>query len=256
MFYRYVGDRRLAVDLEGVYSGSCFLVGGAPQIECENQWQLLEKAGVVSMAMNNVALKFKPTFWIGADKPSNYSKSILYDPSFLHFAYLSRCSELIDDKKWWNFPATFFMAGREKEIKNDTFFKPVKYFVWWKNVFMVAIHVLYYLGFRTVYTVGCKFEIYNGSQYSYGNNLTKEQVDYNRKTYRMVLGQLNGIVPYFKEAGFSLINCTMNSVLSGISFMNFEDAIKEELNKIPKANLEEVEHPLKQGKENDSTSST
>ena len=243
MFYRFVNKVRKAVDLENFHSGSCFLVGGNPQIECPDQWELLQKSGIMTMAMNNVAVKFKPTFWIGADKPINYSKSILYDSSFLHFAYLSRCTEKIEDKVWWDLDNTLFI-GSSADIKAKNFFKPLNHFVWWQNVFMIAIQILYHLGFRTVYTVGCKFEIYQQGQYSYGNFLTPEQVNYNKKTYRMVLGQLNGIIPHFEEAGFELVNCTMNSVLSGIKFMNFKDAIDLELSKIPEHDAKNVNHPV------------
>jgi len=251
MFYRFIGDRRKAIDLENFYSGSsCFLVGGSPNLDCDNQFELLQQQGIVTMAMNNVATKFKPTFWIGADKPANYSKSILYDNSYLHFAYLSRCGELIDGIRWQDFKNVLFLGSRP-DIKAPSFFKPIRYFVWWHNIFLVALQVLYHLGFEKVYTVGCSFKIDYERQYSYKSRLKKEQIEYNQKTYDMVIKQLNEVMKFSNGVNFELISCTRKSKLNEIcDYEKFGDILEEMKRKIPEHNTIDIKHPLNQSKNN------
>ncbi len=244
MFYRFVGEERRAVDLEGIHSDSCILVGGSPHLENIGQWRVLETQGVVTMAMNNVAMNFKPTYWIGADKPENYSKSILYDSSFLHFAYLSRCCEEVDGRHWKNFSNVMFM-GSSPHITANQFFGPLVHFVWWKNVFLLALQSLYHLGFRKVYVLGSTFKISEEGQYSFASGLTTEQIEYNKRTYKMVLGQLASIVPHFERAGFELFSCTSDSELNeDFNFIPFTEVIEKFRSKIPEHNAIDVIHPI------------
>lgn len=244
MFYRFVDDERRAVDLENIHSGSCILVGGAPDLENPDQWKMLQQLGITTMAMNNVATNFKPTYWVGADKSDNYSKSIIHDPSYLHFGYLSRCTSVSDGKPWKDYRNTIFL-GSSEHIKASEFFDPLKHFVWWRNVFLLAIQVLYHLGFKKIYLLGCSFNISSEEQYSFETRLTAEQIDYNKNTYNMVLGQLKDIMPYFERHNFELISCTEESKLNNvIDYMKFEDVIKIMKDEIPKHDSINVDHPL------------
>jgi len=245
MFYRFVGNERRAVDLEDIHSGSCFLVGGSPILENKKQWEVLERSGAVTMAMNNVATLFKPTYWIGADKPEYYSKSIIYNSAYLHFAYLSRCICEIDGRQWKNYGNVIFL-GSSESIKASNFFKPNAHFVWWRNVFLLAIQVLYHLGFRKIYTLGCSFNISKEQQYSFDTELTNEQINYNITTYEMVMGQLKSIIPYFEKNDFQIISCTSNSRLNDIfEYISFENAGSEIIRKIPNHDAINIIHPVK-----------
>lgn len=135
MYYRFVGERRKAIDLDDIMAGACFLVGGAPSLK-DVDLSKLSNAGIVSMAMNNAAVLFKPTMWVGADTPLNFSKSIVLDPSFMKFCYLSRADVKIDGKKFKNLPNTFFISSNN-DIKPRTFCHKGRDHIWWKNVFMV-----------------------------------------------------------------------------------------------------------------------
>lgn len=245
MFYRFIGERRKAIDLENFYSGSsCFIVGGSPNLDCDNQFELLQQLGIVTMAMNNVATKFKPTFWIGADKPANYSKSILYDNSYLHFSYLSRGQELIDEIKWQDFKNVLFLGSRP-DLKAPSFFKPVKYFVWWHNIFLVAIQVLYHLGFEKVYAIGCEFKADNENQYSFESKLNEKKIEYNQGTYDMVIKQLVEVMKFSNDVNFELISCTKKSKLNEIcEYEKFEDVLKKMKDRIPEHNTVDIRHPL------------
>ena len=127
MFYRFVGNRRKAIDLYDLYhGGTCFLVGGSPDIEWLSS--SITDTGIVTMAMNNVAALFKPTLWIGADVPDNYSTSILVDPSYMKFTYISRCNHRIMDKYWKDIPNTMFFGSRD--MTHREFFHRGRDFIW------------------------------------------------------------------------------------------------------------------------------
>ena len=84
MFFRYYRDgRRKAVDLDDLYQDqSLFILGGSPTLEEENL-ELLRQRGILTLGINNVAAKtFKPTFWVGGDRPECYAKNILLDAPY------------------------------------------------------------------------------------------------------------------------------------------------------------------------------
>ena len=57
MIFRFNGFSKILCDLEGLYSGSCILLGGAPNALEENI-ELLRDPNVVVIGMNNVPAKF------------------------------------------------------------------------------------------------------------------------------------------------------------------------------------------------------
>lgn len=241
MYYRFVNGRRVAVDLDDIQSGAAFLVGGSPSLESVDLG-LLQRPGIVSAAMNNVAAFFRPTYWIGADSAGKYSKSILMDPSFMKFCYLSKENDVIGDKMWQDMPNTIFLST--SECKPSRFFYKSRDFIWWRNVFLLALQVLYRLGFRTVYCVGCSFFI-DDKPYFYETGLSDNEIEYNKRTYTMVLGQLTNILPFAKDTGFKIISCTKNSKLNDIvEHMAFEHAIDITSATLPAHDTVNVDHPL------------
>ena len=101
----------------------------------------------------------------------------------MKFAMISRRNILAHDIDWKFIPNTYFFGTTDKwDIHN--FLNLNRDFVWWKNTFYIAIQLLYRLGFRKVYLVGCKFDIDNDKkQYSYDTKLDEGAVKWNQKTY-------------------------------------------------------------------------
>lgn len=233
MFYRFIGDRRKVSDLENIYSGdSIFLLGGHPSLVEEDLSQF-QRPGVVTMAMNNTATIVKPTFWICADPPTCYSKSIIKDPSVVKFARLNYTNTLIDGKMWKDYSNTYFYGSSDK-VKHDELLHINRFFAWWKNIFVIAVQTCYYLGFRHIYTLGCSFNIDNNMQYSYKTNLDEGQVKYNSQTYDMIIKQLSKSKDHIKNMGLKITSCTHNSKLNPLfGYMKFDDALEEVLRDYP-----------------------
>lgn len=242
MFFRFDGAVRKAIDLDNIFSGSCFLLGGSPCLaEMKNK---IAYQPVAKMAMNNTATIVRPDLWVGADISKNYSTSILADPALMKFTYISRRDTPVGDKKWRDMPNTYFMSSRQ--MKPNEFFLKNRDFSWDKNVFMLAIQLLYRLGFRRVYLLGCSFKIAQDNQYCYETRLDKGQVRYNQRTYDTAIRQVKGILGPAKEAGYEIISCTPDSKINDIvPFCDLNKVLQEELSKVPPHSTLDCNHPKK-----------
>jgi hypothetical protein len=241
MFYRYVGLRRKAIDLDNLYQGACVLVGGGPHHKVVLP-QLVHPA-LLTATLNNTAVSFNPTIWVGLDGAENYSPSILMNPTFMKFTRQSRMGCLIGETKWRAMPSTYFMPTRQ-EANMKGFFARGKYFGWWKSGFTGALQLLYRLGFNTVYTVGCGFKTSKDAQYGFPSDLSDEQIAYNQRTYDMTLRQMRELLPHAIEANFQLISCTPGSALNDIvAYRPFDEVFAELTARVPEHDSIHVRHP-------------
>jgi len=243
MFYRFTkSGLRIPVDLDDIYSGSCFLAGGSPALLKENL-SLLSQPGIMTMSMNNTASIVPSSLWVGGDKPLCYSPKILLDPRLLHFAIISRRDFEVGGTPWKHCPNTYFFGTNDNFTLGDLL-KPHRDFVWWKNTFYIALQILYRLGFRKIYLIGCEFNIEKDHQYAYGAKLGEEEVTWNKRTYNAVVANMKHLKPHFEECGIEIISATPNSKLNDIyKVMSFDDAVKDVLENFPKEyNIKDCPH--------------
>ncbi len=234
MFFRFDKGCRIPIDLDGVFSGSCFIAGGAPSLLKENL-ELLKQPGITVISMNNTASTIPSTIWIGMDKPKCYSERILLDPKLMKFSVVSRRDLMVGDKKMKELQNMYFFGATEKYFNVSNFLNQHRDFVWWKNTMYDVLQLAYRLGFRKVYLIGCGFKISKEEQYSYKMKLDNHQVNYNQRTYNNFVEKMKLLKPHFKQKGFEVISCTPNSALNEFyPFVPFEDAVKEILKDFPK----------------------
>lgn len=213
MFYRHlVGGRRKPIDLWDLYGGDLFLCGGHPSLVKEDL-TIFSKHGVASMAMNNTGTLFKPTFWVCADKPACYSRSILLDTSVLKFARLAYQAEGVDGRKWRDIPGTLFY-GISEDYKPTNLLYRRGPLAWFKNVFIIALQIAFRLGFRRVFLCGTGFSIAKDQQYAYDARLTEGQVKSNQRCYSGIVRSIQAALPHFREHGFELNSCTPESPIN------------------------------------------
>jgi len=234
MFFRFDKNCRIPMDLDNMFSGSCFIAGGAPSLLRENL-ELLEQPGLTVISMNNTASKIPSTIWVSADKPKCYSKRILLDPKLMKFSMISRRDLMVGDKKMKELPNMFFYGATEKHFNLHNFLNPYRDIWWVKNVMPITLQIAYKLGFRRVYLIGCGFKISKEEQYSYKMKLDEHQVNYNQRTYSNFVEKMKLLKPHFKEKNFEVISSTPNSSLNEFyPFVPFEDAVNEILKDFPK----------------------
>ena len=235
MLYRYTQSQlRIPTDLYGIFENqSCFLAGGAPSLKDEKV-ELLGQPGINVMAMNNTASLVPCNLWIGCDKPPCYCTRIIKDPRIMKFGVISRRDWQIDGVKWKHYPNTYFMATTDKYFGTDNFLNMHRDYVWWKNTFYIAIQLLYRLGFRKIYLVGCSFAITKDSQYSYNTKLTEGMVSWNQKTYNTCANNMKKLKNTFKQYGVDIVSATPNSPLNDIyRHISFDQAVEEVLKDFP-----------------------
>lgn len=261
MFFKFDGTRRRAVDLDGMYKGqSCILVGGAPSLS--DALPYLKDPRLVTLAMNNTASVMHPTMWIGADEAQNYSPSILLTPSIMKFNYFNltkpiRHESIVPGTKLMmrDLPNMFFIEGIDS-ITQEDFFNRGRSFLYWRNVFMTAIQVLYRLGFTNVYLAGCSLKISDEKQYVYETKLSPEAVKYNQNIYNHQVTQLAGVMKACRRrrVNFSVVSCTPDSALNEfLLYEPIQDVVERLLSAIPAHSTRGVCHPLDKKKSKPST---
>ena len=234
MFFRFDKGTRIPVDLDNMFSGSCFIAGGHPSLLKENL-KLLKQPGIQVISMNNTASVVPTDIWVGVDKVDCYSERILLNPKIMKFSMISRRDLMVGDKLMKELSNMYFFGATENHFNIHNFLNPHRDMWWIKNVFPIALQLSYRLGFRKIYLIGCSFNISKDSQYSYKTNLDDQQINWNKKTYRNFVEKMKLMKPHFKEKDFEIISCTPNSLLNEFyPFMKFEDAIKEVLKDFPK----------------------
>jgi len=234
MFFRFDKGARIPVDLDNMFSESCFIAGGAPSLLKENL-ELLKQPGVIVISMNNTASIVPTDIMVSADKTKCYSPRILLDPKIMKFSMISRRDLFVGNKKMKELPNMYFYGATEKHFNVHNFLSPYRDIWWIKNVMPITLQIAYRLGFRRVYLIGCGFKISKEEQYSYKMKLDDHQVNYNQRTYNSFVEKMKLMKPHFKEKGFEVISSTPNSLLNEFfPFVPFEDAVKEILKDFPK----------------------
>jgi hypothetical protein len=245
MFYRFHDDgRQKTCDLRDLYAGSLVLCGGHPSL-ADEPLEILGQPGVMTMAMNNAALLFRPSLWVSADKPACYASSIVRDPGVLKFGRLLHWNEPLpeDGRPWHTVPSTFFYGVDDTTFRPANLLDDYPVFAWWKNVFVIALQLAHHLGFRRIYLAGAGFNIPNGRHYAFDQKLTPEQSDYSRRTYDAVVGQVRDALPHFRERGFELVSCTPGSALNEfLPVMPLREAVEEILERQPAKSAAGLRH--------------
>lgn len=248
----------LSIPLEGLYAGqAAFLICSGPSLK-SHRLEMLSQPGILTLAVNNAATVIRPQLWASADDPGNFSHSIWYDPGILKFVphshmekrftvrdaggELTPSPHLVGDM-----PAVFGFKRNEtfdaeRWLCEDTFN--------WGNhserfdayglkgsrsIMYIAIRLLYYLGIRKVFLLGCDFRMdYGKANYAFNQDRSRSSVRGNNQSYRILNIRLGNLLPYFERAGFQIFNCTPESGLTVFPHTPFEEAVEVARNFIPK----------------------
>lgn len=232
MIVRMRGLLRAEVDFSNMFSGSCFLVGGGYQLTEVRKF--LEDPRVFTMAMNNAATQFTPDLWVGADPPACYSPSITLNPTITKFLYLRYSDHVIEGQNARELANMFFMARKDAKIEDFYFLDERRCIGWWKNVHTLALELLYRLGFRKIYMVGCGLKVEGDKPYCYESDLEADEIEFNKNTYRRVTKDVQIVHAGAAAHGLELISCTPDSTLNDfLPYMPFTDALAQETVKVP-----------------------
>ena len=209
--------------------------------------------GIVTMGANNSWSVYRPNLWTCVDSPGRFIDTGWKDPGILKFVPMScwngrlRIQKLNGTMKPSAFrvkqmPSVFLYRRGEhfdhkKFLDEDT--------ICWGNnsatkdslgikgkrsVMLVALRLLHYLGFRTVYLVGADFKMDDDNKYAFDESRTNTAIRHNNVLYESLNQRFEAMRDYFKRSQFNVINCTPNPRKCGLTafeFMPFEEAIQK-----------------------------
>lgn len=245
--------------------GRAFLVCGGPSsksLPLEN----LNRRGIWSMAVNNMAGYCRTNAFICADPPSKFHNGIWLDPSVMKFIPLPKLHGnrgnlrektgedfkdlYIGEKriKTPDCPNVWAYGRRSWLVPDDTFFTE-KEAAWGNHnegvartglrksvcTMVLALRVLYYLGARRVHLVGCDWRMTPTAGYAFGQGRDSGAINSNNNLYDTVGEWLctlesSGIL---KKYGLEVYNTNQFSGLRAFPYVPFETAISDALKHFP-----------------------
>lgn len=219
--------------------GSAFLILGGPSFGQVDKTKL-SQAGILTMGVNNSPKTFRPNMWISVDDPSHFIKSIWLDPKITKFVPYSHSEKVIFDNEAWkeldmkagDCPNVWYFKRNEHFKANQFLFEDT---INWGNhkdhgggrsVMLAAIRILYYLGIRTIYLLGCDFKMDENTKYHFEQDRAEGSIKGNNSTYELLVERFQQLKPIFEDNGLNVYNCNKASGLMVFPFIEFEEAIK------------------------------
>lgn len=230
---------KLITDMSEIFSGrTAMLIGGAPSLK-EQPLHLLEQRGMLTMAINNAALHFKPTCWCSVDNPACFDPRILLDPGILKFANISHCDETLfnlTNTRFRDCPNMYFYIP-EAHVPLSEFLETRRGLPWYSNSLYAGIHILYTFGVRRIILGGSDFgPAAGGAMYAHDLELTSVQTKWNTDLYKSQVYDIRGMKRLFEDAGLELLDCSKNSRLGhAYKKVTMEEAVDMCLSAFPKA---------------------
>jgi hypothetical protein len=232
--------------LDGLYAGqTAMLVGGAPSLR-EQPIELFTQRGVITMAMNNAAVHFRPTMWVSGDRPQCYDPQIIMDPTILKFAPAAQAKVDIEDikRKYYNVPNILFYMQQDN-VTWDEYLAQRNTVPWYNNTLFVGIHILYQLGVRRIILAGSDFGFGdNGRMYAHETALGSMEQKWNLDLYNSQVRELRLLKPVFERAGLTLMDSSKNSRVAQVyEHISLEKAVELCLDKFPPKPKDPLELP-------------
>lgn len=166
MFFRLDTDQQqTAVALVNQFAGpvpsACWLVGGGPSL---NSLPMAEIAAspLPKMAINLAGCRLvRPTFWTSYDPSARFHRSIYLDPSVMKFVHRRRSMDLVPETthKVCDCPNLYFFDRDGRRDFSRFLDGGQGLLVDWADSLVQAIEILYHLGFRRLFLVGCEMRI-------------------------------------------------------------------------------------------------
>ena len=234
------------VDIQDLFYGkTAMLIGGAPSLR-EQPLHLLEQRGVITMAMNNAALHFRPTLWVSGDRPQCYDPQILMDPTIMKFAPITHADVKIDDlkRKYKDIPNVLYYMAQDK-ITWDEYLAQRNSVPWYNNTLFVGIHILYQMGIRRIILGGSDFGFGDdGRMYAHETQLGSMEQKWNLDLYNSLVRELRLLKPVFEKAGLELMDSSKNSrIAQTYKHVSLEEAVELCLTDFPKTRKDPKELP-------------
>lgn len=215
-FFQKTGDDYQKLTYLNRYLGeSIILCGTGPSLHDVDPGALRKK-GLPILGLNNAFEVVELDFWMAFDGPTQFDKKIWAKDCVKFYTWNWRKEAAVKNGKNILFYKAYGLEGGSPEGFDEDLVVNGPYinFVFEGCTFPMALHMVYWLGFRKVFLVGCDF----GGE-SYLSALSEEfHEDHQLLNLKKGLNALRGA----SDAGaLELISCTANSPIN--SFLPYEE---------------------------------
>ena len=226
--------------------GSAFLILGGPSFASIDKADL-RRPGVLTMGVNNSVKSFRPNLWISVDDPSHFMKSTWFDPTITKFVPFSHTDKVVFDNETWketdikvgDCPNVWYYRRNEHFIADqylleDTFnWGNHKDFGGGRSIMLAAVRMLYHLGVRTIYLLGCDFKMDKDTKYHFEQDRSDSSIKGNMSTYKQLSERFKQLKSIFDDEGLSVYNCNKDSGLKVFPFIDIKEAINNATKLMP-----------------------
>lgn len=234
--------------LHGHYRGaSAFICCSGPSFKdiVDNHKDKLDR--VFTMSTNNSIKSYRTDAWISVDDPCRFLKSCWLDPKIMKFVPGASSEKKIwdsyidkeSDIKVGECPNMYYFRRNNKF--NENRWMGESSFNWGdhqdhgggRTVMLPAIKILYVMGFRKIYLLGCDFNMDANQKYHFEEERSKGAINCNQNTYhKMNNVYFPKLKKKFKEHGLEVYNCNPNSRLDVFPHKSFEDAYQDSVSQL------------------------
>lgn len=250
---------------DSLRGSSAFLILGGPsfgsllkqEVVFNNQrikvTDALNLPGFITMSVNNSPKSYRTNLWTSVDDPTHFIKSIWLDPKIKKYVPFDHAEKNIFDNEKWEMMETKvgdcpnIAFYRRNEFFNPDHFLTENTFNWGnhsdngggRSVMLVAIRMLYYLGIRRVFLLGCDFNMDEKTKYHFDQDRSKGSISGNNSSYLKLIDRFAQLKPIFDERGFEVYNCNPLSNLKVFPMITFQEAVNIATELMPKDILNE-----------------
>lgn len=237
-----------SVSLAGFYRGrSAFLILSGPSLN-RVDLSLLNRRGIVTMGVNNSWTIHRPTLWTCVDDPGRFIDTGWKDPGILKIVPTCMWSKrlrvqnpdgtmrdsafkvhqmpgVLFFRRADHFDHERFLTGDSIAWGNDGRTADSLGIVGKRSVMLVALRLLHYLGFGTVYLLGCDFRMAPDRRYAFDEHRSRDAIRHNNALYDALARRFEALRPHFDQHKFRVVNCSPGSQLRAFETMTYEDAV-------------------------------
>lgn len=256
-FYQVFNSAGEHAQLTDVFRGcAAFLLCGGPSLASTDLSQLNQR-GILTCSVNNAAALFRTQLWASVDPPHRFCEGIWRDPGVMKFTAEKNLDQpistrkpdgeiILTDERVGEMPNVFAVQLHSGFDPDVMLAEPG--FTWGndgatvdelgnsgvRSVMFVALKLLYVLGVRKVYLLGCDFRMsYVRSSYAFAQDRPRRAVRSNNRSYRVLAARLAALRPVFEAANFHVFNCTPDSALEVFPAVEFDHAVADALAALP-----------------------
>lgn len=228
------------VDLGGHFQGqSAFFVGGGPSLNLIDTSQL---KSFITYTVNNTISIFQSTIWSVVDPPhitrfpesawESYVTLKIVPRAFANLEYTSgklirNCPAIYYFRRNCRFRAERFLSEPTFNWGNDKDMRDEIGFFGGRSVMLPAIKIMYYLGIRTIYLIGCDFHMAPSAPYAHSQLKDETGCKSNNAKFMVLDARFRLLLPHFAAAGLKIFNCTKPSGLTAFPYLPYDEAVAQ-----------------------------